>query len=199
VASCRLWLTWRRGRCLQLHYYTSVIRDLQCGHSSHLGNSRPTLRSVKGCHVSAVAEHASTTRIKCGWVRQLPSEGLHPCSHPWDTWWACSQQKASAHAHACRTRGGFGPLPSGVLSRGLAGVRMDTWRSRTWLGVWMGTWRSQTRLWGSESTAEGPEHLHLWDTWRHRNHSCAVEWVRGRWPGGTESDRRGLATQFLGA
>ena len=46
---------------------------------------------------------------------------------------------------------------------------------------------------------EGPEHLHLWDTWRHRIHPRGVEWVRGRWPGETESDCRGLATQVLGA
>jgi len=161
----------------------------------HLGNWRPTVRSVKGCHVSAAAEHASTIRIKCGWVRELPSGGLRL----WDTWRACSQRNSSARAHVCGTRGGSGPIPSGVLSRGLAGVRMGTWKSRTRLGVRMGTWRSRTRLWGSESTAEGPEHLHLWDTWRHRIHPRAVEWVRGHWPGETESDRRGLATQVLGA
>src|SRR6185437_430332 len=51
----------------------------------------------------------------------------------------------------------------------------DTWRLRTppersaeprARGVRIGTWRSWTRLWGSESTAEDPEHFHLWDTWR---------------------------------
>ena len=107
----------------------------------HLGNSRPTVRSVKGCHVSAAAEHASTIRIKCGWVRELPSEGLRLRARLWDTWRACSQRKASAraHAHVYGTRGGSGPLPSGVLSLGLAGVRMGTWKSRTRLGVRMGT------------------------------------------------------------
>ena len=75
--------------------------------------------------------------------------------------WANFQWKACARARVCVTRGGSGPLPSGVLSLGLAGVRMGTWKSRTRLGVRMGTWRSQTRLWESESTAEDPEHFHL--------------------------------------
>ena len=42
-------------------------------------------------------------------------------------------------------------------------------------GVRIGTWRSRTRLWGSESMAEDPEHFHLWDTWRHRTCPYVVE------------------------
>ena len=110
----------------------------------------------------------------------LPAEGLRPHPSLWDTWRLRTPLEWSAEPW-------------------LAGVWIDTWRSRTRLGVRMGTWRSRTRLWGSESTAEGSEHLHLWDTWRHRIHPRAVEWVRGRWLGETESDRRGLATQVLGA
>jgi len=52
---------------------------------------------------------------------------------------------------------------------------------------------------GPDPWPKGPEHLHLWDTWRHRTHPCAVERVRGRWPGEKESDHRDPATQVLGA
>jgi len=103
----------------------------------------------------------------------LPAEG----SPLWDTWWSRTLGSAAAPTEA---RGSSGPPPERDGRSGSLG----TWRLRTphersaeprARGVRIGTWRSRIRLWGSESTAEDPEHFHLWDTWRHRTYPYVVE------------------------
>jgi len=107
--------------------------------------------------------------------------------------------------------GRLAPTPASVghvagmlLAEGLR----DTWRLRT-PPEWSAEARARGGLDGHVEVpdlivevrihAEGPEHFHLWDTWHHRTHPRAVEWVRGRWPGEMESDRRGPAALVLRA